>query len=169
RGRALSLRARRAEARALRRGASLRRARAALGASPRGPGPEAFARAVAPALEARLDKAYRRGRRDFRAARDFPRKDRFHDLRKDSKELRHELEEAAPRSTAIGDLRRLGTILGEEHDLTMLRARLPRSADAAALRRLARRRRRRLRRRALVLAKGLFSKRRREDAIIGGP
>ncbi len=151
------------------RGAALRRARAALGACPRGPGAEGFARAVAPALEVRLAKAYRRGRRDYRAARASPEKDRLHDLRKDSKMLLHELEEAAPRAPAIGDLRRLGRLLGSEHDLTMLRARLPRSADAAALRRLARRRRRRLRRRALSLAKGVFSKRAPGDAIIGEP
>lgn len=161
RGRALVLRARRDEASALARGAALARARSALRAFPGEPAPGRFARTVAASLEDGLRRSYRRGRRAYRAARSSPRRGRCHDLRKASKRLLHELEGLSPgprgrRGAAITSLRRLTRILGDEHDMALLRGRLPDDGALAALRRLARRRQRRLRRRALVVAKGLF-------------
>lgn len=161
RGRALAERERRAESRGLARGAALRRARALLSAVPRAPGPAEFDRAVRPALGVGLRRSLRRARKGYRAARASPGKRRFHALRKRSKTLLLELEALGPgaaRAAALADLRRLGKLLGREHDLSVLRERLGREAPAAVLR-LARRRRRKLRRRALVLAKSLFSRR----------
>lgn len=166
-GRDLALRARRAEARALADGAAFRRAKAALRACPRAVAPDLFERAVSASLEGGLRKSYRRGRRAYRAARSDPGQGRFHALRKQAKRLLHELERLPPRprgarAAALEALRRLAKVLGDEHDLTLVRCRLARAPDGgapAAIRRFARKRQRRLRRRALVLAKGLFAER----------
>jgi hypothetical protein len=93
------------------------------------------------------------------------RRGRLHALRKDSKVLLHELEEAGPRAGAVPGLRRLTKVLGEERDLSLLRERLGRGDGT--LSRLASRRRRRLRRRALLLAGEIYSGGGRNVAIIG--
>ncbi|MCR4294593.1 MAG: CHAD domain-containing protein, partial [Elusimicrobia bacterium] len=134
-------------------------------------GPAAFDRAVGPALGKGLRRSVRRARRGYRAARAAPGKRRFHALRKRSKALLLELEALGPRAggaESIAELRRLSKVLGREHDLSVLRERLGREAGGApaAVLRLARRRQRKLRRRGLVLAKGLFSGRGRNVAII---
>ena len=164
-GRDLVVRARRAEASALADGAAFRRAKAALRACPRGLGPGSFGRAISASLEDGLRRSYRRSRRAYRAARSSPEKGRFHAIRKAAKRLLYELERLTPRprgarGVKIEALRRLTKVLGDEHDLALLRRRLnrcPGEGAPAAIRRLARKRQRRLLRRALGIAKALFS------------
>jgi len=73
-----------------------------------------------------LTASYRRGRRDWRAIDDGASTDTLHDWRKRVKQRRH-LSALAPVTTAAttravqADLDDLGEILGEEHDLALLR------------------------------------------------
>lgn len=163
-GRNHAVRARLAEASALAGGAAFRRALAALRACPRAP--DSFERTVESTREDSLRRTYRRGRRAARGARSSRKKGRFHALRKAAKCLYYELEWLTPRphgsrAATIEGLGRLTKALGDEHDLALLRRRLPRlrgGGAPGAIRRIARKRLRHLRRRALGIAKELFSK-----------
>lgn len=115
-----------------------------------------------------LADAYRQGRRDWRAAEDGAGEEVLHDWRKRVKHRWHlsllvmGRTEATSRAVA-GDLDRLGELLGDEHDLALLVARLDRDPDAAGGRKAARRlaeradkRRRKLTRRAFELGAELY-------------
>src|SRR5215470_9927811 len=73
-----------------------------------------------------VQRVYRRARRAFAAARQTPTVEHLHEWRKQSKYLRHQLELLRPLKPAVlGPLAsrtdRLGEILGDDHDLAMLR------------------------------------------------
>ena len=127
-------------------------------------------RALAEALVA----TYRRGRRDWRELADGISAETLHDWRKRVKRRRH-LSALVPIETPVTtraiqrDLGDLGEILGDEHDLAVLEARLRR--DGALLRPregreavcdLIARRRRKLTRKALELGDELFDLRGRD-------
>ena len=83
---------------------------------------------VAP-LAAGLRRIYRRGRRRMRAAREEPTDERLHEWRKRAKDLWHGyelLDRAQPRAmrARARDAHRLAELLGEDHDLAVLRERV---------------------------------------------
>jgi len=76
-----------------------------------------------------VQRVYRRARRAFGAARQTPTVAQLHEWRKQSRYLRHQLELLRPLKPAVlGPLasrtHRLGEILGDDHDLAMLRREL---------------------------------------------
>ena len=125
--------------------------------------------------------AYRRGRRDWRDLCDGASVEAMHDWRKRVKRRRH-LSALVPIDTPLTtralqrDLDDLGEILGEEHDLALLAARL--DEDAALLRPregrdgvvdLIERRRRRLAKKAVELGEELYGARSRDAAAVLEP
>jgi CHAD domain-containing protein len=89
------------------------------------------------ALEEGLERTYRRGRRDFKAARSAPSVEALHEWRKRVKELwyHHTLLRPIwpPVMQAVGDeAHELADRLGDDHDLAMLAAWVREHADADA-------------------------------------
>jgi CHAD domain-containing protein len=81
------------------------------------------------ALRPGLERIYRRGRRGMRAAADEPSDERLHEWRKRSKDLWHALQilrPAAPKrmKKLANRAHRLSDLLGDDHDLALLRARV---------------------------------------------
>lgn len=75
-----------------------------------------------------LRRIYARGRRDLRAARNDPRPETLHDWRKRVKDLRHAAEllrcsDPKRMRRVAKRAERLGDLLGEDHDLALLRER----------------------------------------------
>ena len=119
---------------------------------------------------------HRRGREDWRRLNDGICAETLHDWRKRVKRRRH-LSALVPIATPVTsravqhDLERLGEILGEEHDLAVLEARLADENDLLrpregrdGVRELVARRRRKLTRKALELGEELFGLRSRDVA-----
>jgi CHAD domain-containing protein len=119
------------------------------------------------ALGPGIERAYQRGRERFHRAEATGRDEDFHALRKAVKDLTYEARFLRP----LGDqrlrlqehrLERLGSLLGDDHDLAVLRAvsfRPDEGADPAAVTRLqalVTARQDELRREALALAEGVF-------------
>ena len=82
-----------------------------------------------PAVEAGVRRAYRGGRRALSRAAENPTVDNLHEWRKQSKYLWHQLQllgNTLPEKEKelIEKTHQLGTILGEDHDLAVFRARL---------------------------------------------
>jgi CHAD domain-containing protein len=120
-------------------------------------------------LEPGFERIYRRGRHALKAARKDHDTDSLHELRKRAKDLWHAaqvLRPAAPK--AMKELGRrahaLSDVVGDDHDLAVLRAaareRHPTLApgELALLERLVARRRRRLQRKALAQGRRLFAR-----------
>jgi CHAD domain-containing protein len=116
---------------------------------------------------------YRRGRRALRAAEKRPDGERLHELRKRAKDLWHSaqlLEPAAPKRMKKLARRghRLSDLLGEDHDLLVLRERaeaqpeLLEREELELLRALIDRRRNALEKDALALASRLYSRKPRK-------
>jgi CHAD domain-containing protein len=117
-----------------------------------------------------LRRIYRRGRREYRAAREEPGSERLHELRKRVKDLWYAGQIVRPASPK--KMRRiarraheLSNLIGEDHDLAILAQRASErhdhfDDDAAArdLAKLIERRRDELQREAMGLAKRLFRK-----------
>jgi CHAD domain-containing protein len=88
-----------------------------------------------------FERAYRRGRKAMRAIEAAPSDERFHAWRKRAKDHRYHLELLrdlwpAQVKARRGEVRTLGDLLGDEHDLSVLRATLAASerfGDGAAL------------------------------------
>ena len=77
------------------------------------------------AVEGGVARSYARSRDQMQTARRHPGADNFHDWRKQSKYLRHQLEVLVPLFPEVvggyaAALARLGDVLGEEHDLAEL-------------------------------------------------
>ncbi|MGH7805400.1 MAG: CHAD domain-containing protein, partial [Candidatus Binatia bacterium] len=86
-------------------------------------------------LGAGLAKTYGDGRDAFVAAYDDPVDERFHEWRKRGKDLWHELQFLGPAWPAMlgalaDEAHRLGDVLGDEHDLAVLRAVVASEIDA---------------------------------------
>jgi CHAD domain-containing protein len=121
-----------------------------------------------PALGAGVDRVYRAGRKQLAKARRRPSDENLHELRKQTKYLWHQLkilEPIAP-SRILAMVRRahdLADLLGEDHDLAVLRLRLTRSngqAPRSAIRsvfRLIRRARQQRRTKALEVAQRVYA------------
>ena len=110
-------------------------------------------------------RAFKRAARMWRAAQSEPSNKKCHRLRKKANILRYGLEWLSSRvrrsaKTEIGVLYELSGLLGEDHDLVVLRERLGRSCidEVHALRRSAKKRQKRLRQRALKLGRRIFLK-----------
>ena len=76
-----------------------------------------------------FERAYRRGRKAMRAVDAAPRDERFHEWRKRAKDHRYHLELLrdlwpAQVKARRAEVRALGDLLGDEHDLSVLRATL---------------------------------------------
>jgi CHAD domain-containing protein len=87
------------------------------------------------AFEEGLERIYRQGRRDFRAARKSPSAERMHEWRKRTKDLWYHLQlledSWKPVISALADeAHELSDRLGDEHDLTVLREWAHRHASA---------------------------------------
>jgi CHAD domain-containing protein len=119
------------------------------------------------AVEGALARLYRRGRRAMRAARTSGGEDDYHRWRHDAKDLWYavRLFEAAwpgPLAALAEELRSLSLLLGEEHDLTVLRTTLAATEPPLLTSRLARaiaRRQRRLRQEAQGAGERLWAER----------
>lgn len=120
-----------------------------------------------------LVACYRRGRRDWREIEDGATGEALHDWRKRVKQRRH-LSAVVPIETTVTsrsiqeDLDRLGEILGEEHDLAVMRHRIENDPDLlaadegrAAVLDLLAHRRRKLKKAALEAADELYGLRTR--------
>jgi CHAD domain-containing protein len=120
-------------------------------------------------LEPGFERIYRRGRRALRAAREDPDTETLHELRKRAKDLWHAaqvLRPAAPK--AMKRLARrahaLSDLVGDDHDLAVLRAAARERhatlapGELALLERLIARRRARLQRRALAQARRVYAR-----------
>lgn len=86
---------------------------------------------------AALERSYRTARKAYRRALHHPTDARLHEWRKQTKYLLHQLELVAPRGSRrflkrCRRARRLTRCLGEDHDLALLRTRLPDLVDHAA-------------------------------------
>ena len=120
-----------------------------------------------------LTESYRRGRKDWREIEDGATGEALHDWRKRVKQRRHlsaivPIETEVTRRSIQTDLERLGEILGEEHDLAVMKHRLERDPDLLApeegladLLDLVSRRRRKLKKTALELGGELYDLRTR--------
>jgi CHAD domain-containing protein len=123
------------------------------------------------ALRPGLQRLYRRGRRSMRAAADEPSDEHLHEWRKRAKDLWHALQilrPAAPkRMKARADqAHRLSDLLGDDHDLAVLREHVAKAAFPAAqeatrtaLLSVIDRRRARLQREALKLGARVYGRR----------
>jgi len=121
------------------------------------------------AFEAGLEKAYRRGREAMAAACDEPSAERFHAWRKRAKDHGHHVRWlrdlwSEPMRARAGETDELSDLLGDEHDLAILRgtlAELPgalgRDATTRALDGLARERQLELRARVRLLGARLYA------------
>jgi CHAD domain-containing protein len=120
-------------------------------------------------LEPGFERIYRRGRRALKAARKDPDTEPLHELRKRAKDLWHAaqvLRPAAPK--AMKQLARrahaLSDVVGDDHDLAVLRAAARERhatlgpGELALLERLIARRRARLRRRALAQGRRVYTR-----------
>jgi len=131
----------------------------------------AVTHAVAPSARAGILKSYMTGRKAFAKARRRPSTARLHEWRKQAKYLANELDMARRLlHLKLGKMHRqaerLADVLGEDHDLALLRAWLRGSHDAAELggrgserhklERRIRRRRDKLQVKALRLGKRLY-------------
>jgi CHAD domain-containing protein len=81
-------------------------------------------------LEAGLSKTYQRGRRAMAAAYDAPSVEAFHDWRKRAKYLRYHIRLLRPAWPQLlrqthEEVKTLGELLGDDHDLAVLREVLP--------------------------------------------
>jgi CHAD domain-containing protein len=123
-------------------------------------------------VDAGLRRTYRSGRDALDVARRAPTPGRLHEWRKQAKYLRHQLKIIEPirprRLRRLGDeMHRLSTLLGNDHDLDVLRQRLGRmqasgTSDArAAISREIARRSRKLRTQAVRLGARLYAQRAR--------
>jgi CHAD domain-containing protein len=109
------------------RDAAARRAVAILREGRKRVGDWPFERDSFEALAGGLERTYRRGRRDFKAARSEPSVESLHEWRKRAKELwyHHTLlrELWPPMMNAVGDeAHELSDLLGDDHDLAVLAA-----------------------------------------------
>ena len=82
-----------------------------------------------PALEPGLDRSYRRGRRAFDRVRSKPTAESLHEWRKRSKDLWYHLRLLKPASPGIlgghaDEAHGLSDLLGDDHDLAILREKL---------------------------------------------
>jgi CHAD domain-containing protein len=121
------------------------------------------------ALAPGLERSYRRGRAAMRAIDDAPSDERFHEWRKRAKEHRYHLELLrdlwpAQVKARRAEVRTLGDLLGDEHDLSVLRATLNAErerfgAGAGPLLELAARQQAELRARMWPLGVRLFAER----------
>jgi CHAD domain-containing protein len=120
---------------------------------------------------------YRRGRRALRAAQQRPDGERLHELRKRAKDLWHGaqlLRPAAPKrmKKLARRAHQLSDLLGEDHDLLVLRQRADYEAELfehgepELLRALIERRRSVLERDALALASRLYARKPRKLRLI---
>jgi CHAD domain-containing protein len=120
-------------------------------------------------LEPGFERIYRRGRRALKAARKDPDTERLHELRKRAKDLWHAaqvLRPAAPKP--MKQLARrahaLSDVVGEDHDLAVLRAAARERhatlapGELALLEQLIARRRRRLQRKALAQGARVYAR-----------
>ncbi|HUA04865.1 MAG TPA: CHAD domain-containing protein [Solirubrobacteraceae bacterium] len=87
------------------------------------------------AIESGLDRSYRRGRSGLERAAAEPSVENFHEWRKRTKDLWYHLRVLTPISPGIvggqaKDAHRLADLLGDDHDLAVLRKRLEQTADA---------------------------------------
>jgi CHAD domain-containing protein len=87
------------------------------------------------ALRPGLERIYRRGRRGMRAAAEEPSDERLHEWRKRSKDFWHAvqiLRPAAPNrmQTLAKRAHRLSDLLGDDHDLAVLRAQVERAGGS---------------------------------------
>ncbi|HEX6460795.1 MAG TPA: CHAD domain-containing protein [Thermoleophilaceae bacterium] len=116
-----------------------------------------------------LDRAYRRGRRAYRAALDDPSPEHLHEWRKRVKDLWYSLqilEEAGPRriKKLASEAHDLSDLLGEDHDFVVLEQRSAgpgadlSEGSLAALRGMSERRRGELQAQAFHMAPGLYRK-----------
>lgn len=120
-----------------------------------------------------LTASYRRGRKDWREIEDGATGEALHDWRKRVKQRRHlsaivPIETAVTRRSIQTDLDRLGEILGEEHDLAVMKHRLERDPELlspeeglADLLELVANRRRKLKKTAVELGGELYDLRTR--------
>jgi len=125
------------------------------------------------AVEPGLRESYRAGQRGVELARREPSVEHFHEWRKEVKVLWNQLKVLCPAWPAAGRgvisrLGRLGTLLGEDHDLALLKefvANHDEAGETAALKRLIAARQKKLRTGALKLAAQVYA----EDAadIVG--
>lgn len=126
------------------------------------------------AIEPGLRKTYRCGRTAFRLVRRQPLPEHFHDWRKHVKNLWYQLGLLCPAWPVpirawMKNLERLGSLLGEDHDLTLLKQaaaelRDHEAAEVAALNRLIDARQNRLRADVLKLGRLIYSE---TPAVIG--
>jgi CHAD domain-containing protein len=91
-----------------------------------------------PAVKSGLDRSYRRGRDALDRVRSQPTVENLHDWRKRTKDLWYHLRLLAPAAPAIvgGQAKaahRLSDLLGDDHDLAVLRERLETVADELAV------------------------------------
>ncbi|MBV8220251.1 MAG: CHAD domain-containing protein [Solirubrobacterales bacterium] len=89
------------------------------------------------AIESGLDRSYRRGRAGFERAAADPTVDNLHEWRKRTKDLWYHLRVLTPTSPGVmggqsKDAHHLGDLLGDDHDLAVLRDQLGETADAIA-------------------------------------
>src|SRR5262245_17457600 len=115
-----------------------------------------------------VQRVYRRGRRALTIASEKPTVEHLHELRKQVKYLRHQLELLRPmRASVLGPLaeraEELGDVLGDDHDLAMLRREVAGDPErfggtevVESLQDRIDRRRERLERRAVSLGRQLF-------------
>jgi len=120
------------------------------------------------AVEPGLRESYRAGQRGMALARREPAVENFHEWRKEVKVFWNQLKLLCPAWPAVGQvvinrLGRLGTLLGEDHDLALLKefvANQDKTSESAAVNRLIAARQKELRSRALKLASAIY----REEA-----
>lgn len=120
-----------------------------------------------------LTASYRRGRRDWREIEDGATGEALHDWRKRVKQRRHlsaivPIETSVTRRSIQTDLDRLGEILGEEHDLAVMKHQIERDPELLApeegladLLKLVAHRRRKLKKTAIELGGELYDLRTR--------
>lgn len=120
-------------------------------------------------VAAGLERIYRRGRRELKAARRLRSSEALHEWRKSVKYLRHSaeiLEPVAPKRLGriASGARELGDVLGEDHDLAVLRGialertdRFPERDSQERLLDLIDRRRAQLQKRAFKLGKRIYA------------
>ena len=131
-------------------------------------------------LAAGFERIYSRARRAYRATRKEPTDERFHELRKRSKDLWHATQIVRPIATKqvkrLGDrAHRLSDLVGDDHDLAILSQQAELRPDCvvdkrerARLQALITRRRRQIQREAVELAEQTFGAKPQELASVIG-